>query len=145
MIDAPSGGAPAKAPRWDLTATEGYGGGNCFSLGPWMFSGYVGIYRRKKYVGGRPRGPRDRGRTQGGGRALHPRGPLVAPPTYFFLLYIPTYPENIRYGRKPLFPPPQPSVPVRSHLRAFSGVLPEGALIIEGFYINTIASPMMCE
>ena len=26
-----------------------------------MFSGYVGIYRRKKYVGGRPRGPRDRG------------------------------------------------------------------------------------
>ena len=22
-----------------------------------MFSGYVGIYRRKKYVGGRPRGP----------------------------------------------------------------------------------------
>ena len=26
-----------------------------------MFSGYVGIYRRMKYVGGRPRGPRDRG------------------------------------------------------------------------------------
>ena len=26
-----------------------------------MFSGYVGIYRRKKYVGGRPRGPQDRG------------------------------------------------------------------------------------
>ena len=24
-----------------------------------MVSGYVGIYRRKKYVGGRPRGPRD--------------------------------------------------------------------------------------
>ena len=32
----------------------------CF-LAPWMFSGYVGLYRRKKYVGGRPRGPRDRG------------------------------------------------------------------------------------
>ena len=28
-----------------------------------MFSGYVGIYRRKKYVGGRSRGPGDRGRT----------------------------------------------------------------------------------
>ena len=28
-----------------------------------MFSGYVGIYRRKKYVGGHPRGPQDRGRT----------------------------------------------------------------------------------
>ena len=35
-----------------------------------MFSGYVGIYRRKKYVGGRPRGPRDRG------RALLSRGSL---------------------------------------------------------------------
>ena len=34
-----------------------------------MFSGYVGIYRRKKYVGGRPRGPRDRGaRPKGGGQ-----------------------------------------------------------------------------
>ena len=28
---------------------------------PWMFLGYVGLYRRKKYVGGCPRGPRDRG------------------------------------------------------------------------------------
>ena len=32
-----------------------------------MFSGYVGIYRRKKYVGGCPRGPRDRGRALQGG------------------------------------------------------------------------------
>ena len=31
-----------------------------------MFSGYVGIYRRKKYVGGCPRGPRDRGACLGG-------------------------------------------------------------------------------
>ena len=78
-------------------------------------------------------------------RALHPNGPFVAPPTYFFLLYIPMYPGNIIYGSKTLFPPPQPSIPVRSHLGAFSGVLPEGALITKGFYINTIASPMMCE
>ena len=61
MVDSPSSRAPAKAPRWDLADTEGYGGGNCVSLAPWMFSGYVGLYRRKKYVGGRPRGPRDRG------------------------------------------------------------------------------------
>ena len=27
------------------------------------------------------------------GRTLHPRGPLMAPPTYFFLLYMPTYPK----------------------------------------------------
>ena len=26
----------------------------------------------------------------------HPRGPLAAPPMYFFLLYIPIYPENIQ-------------------------------------------------
>ena len=28
--------------------------------------GYVGIYRRKEYVGGAPRGPRGRGHAQGG-------------------------------------------------------------------------------
>ena len=27
-------------------------------------------------------------------RTLHPRGPPIAPPTYFFLLYIPTYPKR---------------------------------------------------
>ena len=75
----------------------------------------------------------------------HPRGPLMAPLTYFFHLYILIYPENIREHHETLFPPPQPSVPVRSHLGAFSGAPPEGALITEGFYINTIASPMMCE
>ena len=73
------------------------------------------------------------------GRTLHPRGPLVAPSTYFFLLYIPTYPENIRHGAKNLIPSPQPSVPVRSHLAVCSGAPPEGASTMEGFYINTIA------
>ena len=61
MINAPSGGAPEKAPRWDLTGTEVCGGANRF-LAPYLVVwGYVGIYRRKKYVGGLPRGPRDRG------------------------------------------------------------------------------------
>ena len=68
MVDSPSGRVPAKAPRWDLADTEGYGGGNCVSSAHWMFSGYVGIYRRKKYVGGRPRGPQDRGRPLWGAR-----------------------------------------------------------------------------
>ena len=63
----PPGGAPTKAPRWDLTDTERYSGGNCFSLASWMFSGYVGIYRRKKYVSGRSWGPGDRGRLGGVG------------------------------------------------------------------------------
>ena len=86
-----------------------------------------------------------RGSHEAGGCALHPRGPLVAPPTYFFLLYISIYPKNIEEHHETLFPPPQPSVPVRSHLGAFSGAPPEGESITEGFYINTIASPMMSE
>ena len=85
-------------------------------------------------------------RQQRGRRAHpHPRGPLAAPPTYFFLLYIPIYPENIQKHYETLFPSPQPSVPVRSHLGAFSGAPSEGESITDGFYINTIASLMMCE
>ena len=72
MVDSPSGRVPAKAPRWDLADTEGYVGGNCVSWCPWMFSGSVGIYKKKKYVGGRPRGPQDRGRTLQGGGARPP-------------------------------------------------------------------------
>ena len=40
----PSGGAPKKAPRWDLLGTEGCGGGNRVSWCSWMFSGYMDIY-----------------------------------------------------------------------------------------------------
>ena len=67
MIDAPSGGAPEQAPRWDLVDTESYGGG-IRVLAPYLVVwGYVGIYRRKEYVGGATGGPRGRGRAQGGG------------------------------------------------------------------------------
>ena len=106
--------------------------------GTW-FSHRTWSRRLGPYVKKQRRRPRDRG------RALHPRGPPVAPPTYSFLLYIPMYPQTIRYGAKNLIPPPQPSVPVRSHLGASSGAPPEGASITEGFYINTIALPMKCE
>ena len=144
-MDAPSGGAPEQAPRWDLADTEGCGGGIRF-LAPYLiWRGYVVIYRRKEYVGGASGGPRGRGRAYPPRRALHPRGPPVAPPTYFFLLYIPTYPQTIRDGAKNLIPPPQLSVSTRSHLGACSGASPEGASIMEGFYINTIAPPMKCE
>ena len=74
-----------------------------------------------------------------------PRGPLGAPPTYSVLLYIPSYPRTIRTGAKNPIPPPQLSVSMRSHLGACSGAPPEGASTMEGFYINTIASPMKCE
>ena len=58
MINAPSSGAPEKAPRWDLTGTEGCGGGNRVLAPVLMVWGYIGIYRRKKYVGGAIGGPR---------------------------------------------------------------------------------------
>ena len=73
------------------------------------------------------------------------RGPLGHPPTYFFLLYIPTYPEKIRTDHENLIPPPQPSVSARSHLGAFADVLPEGESTTEGFYINILDLPMSCE
>ena len=73
MLNAPSGGAPEKAPRWDLTGTEGCGGGIRF-LAPYLIVwGYVGIYRRKEYVGGATRGPRGWRARLGGGR----RAPYV--------------------------------------------------------------------
>ena len=78
MIDAPSGGAPEQAPRWDLMGTEGCSGGIRF-LAPYLVVwGYVGIYRRKKYVGGATWGLRGwRARLGGGKRAPLPRAHLV--------------------------------------------------------------------
>ena len=64
-MDAPSGGAPEQAPRWDLMDTESCGGGIGFLAPVLIVQGYVGIYRRKEYVGGATGGPRGRGRTQG--------------------------------------------------------------------------------
>ena len=49
---------PEQAPRWDLVDTESYGGG-IRVLAPYLeVWGYVGIYRRKEYVGGATWGPR---------------------------------------------------------------------------------------
>ena len=76
MIKSPSGRVTEKAARWDLTGIEGCGSGNRVSWCSWMFSGYIGIYRRKKYIGGRPRGPRDRGHAQRGWA----RPPISWPP-----------------------------------------------------------------
>ena len=57
-IDAPSGEAPEQAPRWDLVDTKSYGS-EIRVLAPYLIVwGYVGIYRRKKYVGGAIGGPR---------------------------------------------------------------------------------------
>ena len=66
MVDAPSGGAPKQAPGWDLVDTEGCGGGIRFLAPVLIIWGYVGIYRRKEYVGGATGGPRGRGARPGG-------------------------------------------------------------------------------
>ena len=72
MIDAPSGGAPEQAPRWDLIGTEGYGGGiRVFSLLS-NVSGYVDLYRKKEGTGGVTGAPRGRGRALGRGGAPPP-------------------------------------------------------------------------
>ena len=76
MVDAPSGGAPEQAPRWDLVDTESCGGGIRFLAPVLIVRGYVGIYRRKEYVGGASGGPRGRGAPKGG--TLHPHDRLVA-------------------------------------------------------------------
>ena len=72
MINAPSGGVPEKPPRWDLMGTEGCGGGNRVLAPDMVFPGCMGIYRRKKYVGGATWDPR-------GWRAR--LGQVGAPPT----------------------------------------------------------------
>ena len=62
-----SGGAPKQASRWDLVDTESCGDGIRF-LAPSLFLwGYVGIYRRKEYVGGATWAHEGGGRAQGVG------------------------------------------------------------------------------
>ena len=69
-MTALSGGALEQAPRWDLVDTESCGGGIRFLSSSLFVWGYVGIYRRKKYVGGL-RGAHEAGvRTRGGAPTL---------------------------------------------------------------------------
>ena len=77
-MTALSGGAPEQAPRWDLVDTEIYDGG-IRVLAPYlMVWGYVGIYRRKKYVGGASVGPRGWRRAWGYRVRTLPRAHLEA-------------------------------------------------------------------
>ena len=144
MVDSPSSGAAAKAPRWDLADTEGCGGGIRFLWCSSMISGYMGIYRRKKYVGGCSRG------LQGWGA----RYPLGAHPTLVgpSSIHRPTsssyiYPCTLKPSRsttKNYFHRHKPSVSARSHLGAFTGTPSEGESTMEGLYIISKALPMSC-
>ena len=81
---------------------------------------------------------KQRGRHEAGGaptppgRALHPRGPLVAPLTDFFRLYISIYHKNFREHNRSGVPPPQASVATKNQLGPCSGTLPEGGSLTDG-------------
>ena len=78
---------------------------------------YRRFWRREQVRGTHRESMRHRGAPQGGGRALHPRGPLVAPLTYFFRLYISIYPKNIREHNRSGVPPPEASVATENQSR----------------------------
>ena len=61
---------------WLSMAAEAAGGGTPDLLCSPKFLGYMGIYGRKKYIGGPPGCPRGRGRAQGVWARPHPRGCL---------------------------------------------------------------------
>ena len=62
----------------------------------------------------------------------HPRGPLVAPSTDFFCLYIPIYPKKIKGNNRSGVPPPQASVATKNQSGPCSGTLPEGGSLTDG-------------
>ena len=69
---------------------------------------------------------RQGGRAHPPGRALHPRGPLVAPLSDFFLLYISIYAKTFGEENRSGVPPPQASVATKNQSGPCSGTLPEG-------------------
>ena len=62
----------------------------------------------------------------------HPRGPLVAPLTDFFRLYISIYPKIIEEHNRSGVPLPQASVATKNLSAARSGTLPERGSLIGG-------------
>ena len=69
------------------------------------WSARQGINEESTRQGGAPTPP---------GRALHPRGPLVSPLTYFFRLYISIYPKTFGEQNRSGVPPPQASVATKN-------------------------------
>ena len=84
------------------------------------------------HVRGSTRRARGRGRAHPPGRALHPRGPLVAPLTDFFRLYISIYPKTFGEQNRSGVPPLQASVATKNQSEPCSGALPEGGSLTGG-------------
>ena len=82
------------------------------------------------------KGSNEEGTRQGArpppGRALHPHGPLVAPVTDFFRLYISIYPKNFGEQNRSGVPLPQASVATKNQSGPCSGTLPEGGSLTGG-------------
>ena len=81
---------------------------------------------------GKKRGRHEAGARPPPGCALHPRGPLVAPLTDFFHLYISIYPKTIGEQNRSVVPPPQASVATKNQSGPCSVTLPEGEIITGG-------------
>ena len=75
-----------------------------------------------------------RGRHEAGGAPTPLGAPstLVAPLTYFFLLYIPIYPKTFEKQNRSGVPPPQASVATKNHSGPCSGTLTEGGTLTGG-------------
>ena len=78
-----------------------------------------------------PRGGQEIGAPPHWARPLS-RGPLEAPPTDLFRLYIPIYPKNIEEQDRSGVPPLQAFVATKNLSGARSGTLPEGEPITGG-------------
>ena len=79
MIDAPSGGDPEQAPRWDLVVTESCGGGIRF------LALYQVVWGTQVYIGGRSMSVEQHGPHEGGGRAWGVGAPPTSCLPVFFL------------------------------------------------------------
>ena len=129
---SPSDKVLERAPERFLVATEACGGGTP-ELGSVLdVFGYVGIYGCRRYVGGATGVPRGREARPTHWVRSHPRGPLVAPLTDFFCLYISIYPKNIEEHNRSGVPPPQASIATKNQSGPCSGTLPEGGSLIGG-------------
>ena len=117
-------------------ATEASGGGTPDLISVLEVSGYVGIYGCRRYVGGPKGGHEAGGAPTPPGRTLHPRGPLVAPLTDFFRLYMSIYPKNIEEQNRSGVPLPEASVATENQSRPVPAPCRGGGESLSGGHLH---------